>query len=67
MNGNGNASNTCAKPCCGANDSHYCLYDVKPGTLLEDQANSAVAYSRLATAIANYKETGQPFFVGMGL
>ena len=63
-----NATNLCKEHCCGANGTHYCLYDIKQGDNggLSDQFNSRIAFQRLGQAISNYKNTGQPFFVGMG-
>ena len=52
--------------CCGAKDPHYCLRDLKPDTFLLDQTVRNIAVERLEVAIANWKATKQPFFVGMG-
>ncbi|EDQ87110.1 uncharacterized protein MONBRDRAFT_27633 [Monosiga brevicollis MX1] len=62
-----NGTNACPNNCCGANDTaHYCLWDLSQGALLEDQINNAEAASRLQAAAKNFRETGQPFFLGQG-
>ena len=74
--GKNSVVNTCKSKCCAAEarpnathakmDGHYCLYKVKNGTKLQDQNVRDIVTGRLRAAVSNWKEHGQPFFVGMG-
>ena len=74
-----NATNTCEDYCCGVNDvnsthgsgqeghGHYCAYELAPGTYLSDQRDTFVALENLRTMGTDYKNTGKPFFGGLGV
>jgi hypothetical protein len=58
-----NASTACNKTGLPFSDEHFCLTTPEPGTYLLDESVTNVVLDRLGDAIANFKKTGQPFFV----
>lgn len=66
----GNASNTCADTCCGVPETEqsiWCMWDLKNDTLLPDMLSTRTVVDGLRSAAAEYKQTGKPFFAGLGL
>lgn len=68
-----NASTKCNSGGLSFKDEHFCLTTPSPNsrssgkaTYLQDEVVTNVVLDRLGDAIANYKKTTQPFFVGLG-
>lgn len=63
----GNDTNLCKEHCCGSLDpGHVCPTELAEGTYLGDQRDVLEARSRLAKLAAQFREQGQPFFLGVG-
>lgn len=69
QNGANKPKNKCKEKCCGVskgNQQWYCMWDLEEGSFLLDQDATRIAVDQLRKGATDYKETGKPFFVGLG-